>query len=70
MYVNWYMLLGFQKLYVGLKGHPPLVDGIMYNNVKMEESTWCIQDQKIILINMEKVCIQHLGYTSEFRNNK
>lgn len=27
----------------------------MYNDVKVEESTWCIQDKKIVLINMEKV---------------
>ncbi|CAG5123682.1 unnamed protein product [Candidula unifasciata] len=44
-----------RKLYVGLKGHPPVLEGTMYNDVKVEESTWCVQDKKILLINMEKV---------------
>ncbi|XP_059144314.1 nuclear migration protein nudC-like [Physella acuta] len=44
-----------RKLCIGLKGHPPVLDGMMYNDVKIEESTWCIIDKKTLLINIEKV---------------
>ncbi|CAD5122571.1 DgyrCDS10985 [Dimorphilus gyrociliatus] len=43
------------KLKVGLKGHPPIIEGETYAELKVEESTWCIQDRKEILINIEKV---------------
>lgn len=45
----------FQKLYAGLKGHPPVLDGTLHKDVKVEECTWCIQDKKILLISLEKV---------------
>uniref|UniRef100_A0A0B7AID3 Nuclear migration protein nudC n=1 Tax=Arion vulgaris TaxID=1028688 RepID=A0A0B7AID3_9EUPU len=44
-----------RKLSIGLKGHPPVLEGTMYNDVKVDESTWCLQDKKLILINIEKV---------------
>ncbi|XP_005107140.2 nuclear migration protein nudC [Aplysia californica] len=44
-----------KKISVALKGQPPLLEGTMYNDVKVEESTWCIQDKKVVLINIEKV---------------
>lgn len=44
-----------QHLKAGLKGQPPVIDGELYNSVKMEESTWVIQDKKVLVINMEKV---------------
>ncbi|XP_076466523.1 nuclear migration protein nudC-like [Babylonia areolata] len=47
--------IGKKHIKVGLKGHPPVLEGEMYNSVKMEESTWCIEDKKILLINLEKV---------------
>lgn len=43
-----------KKISVGLKGQPPVLEGTMYNTIKVEECTWCIQDKKTLLINMEK----------------
>ncbi|KAK3726453.1 hypothetical protein RRG08_005058 [Elysia crispata] len=44
-----------RKINVALKGQPPVLEGTMYNDVKVDESTWCIQDKKLLLINIEKV---------------
>jgi len=44
-----------KKLKIGLKGSPPILDGEMYGKVKVEECTWCIEDRKIVLLNLEKV---------------
>ncbi|BFZ09959.1 hypothetical protein BsWGS_12998 [Bradybaena similaris] len=44
-----------RKLSAGLKGHPPVLDGTLHKDVKVEECTWCIQDKKILLISLEKV---------------
>jgi len=43
-----------KKISLGLKGHPPVLEGEMYANVKTDEVTWCIQDKKVLLVNMEK----------------
>ncbi|KAK7106898.1 nuclear migration protein nudC-like [Littorina saxatilis] len=40
---------------VGMKGHPPVLEGELCNNIKVDDSTWCIQDKKEVLINLEKV---------------
>ena len=40
---------------IGLRGQPPILDGEMYNEIKVEESTWCIEDRQTILVNVEKV---------------
>ena len=47
--------LSLQHLKVGLKGQPPILDGPTYNDIKQEESTWCIEDKKEVIINIEKV---------------
>ncbi|XP_067935798.1 nuclear migration protein nudC-like [Watersipora subatra] len=44
-----------KKLKVGLKGSPAILDGEMYAKVKVEECTWCIEDKKIVIINLEKM---------------
>ncbi|XP_070521156.1 nuclear migration protein nudC isoform X2 [Cardiocondyla obscurior] len=44
-----------KHLSCGLKGHPPILAGDFPHEVKLEESTWVIEDGKILLINLEKV---------------
>ncbi|CAI4222281.1 unnamed protein product [Auanema sp. JU1783] len=41
-------------LYVGLKGHPPIIDGNLSAAVKIETSTW-ILDKKSVVLSLEKV---------------
>lgn len=44
-----------KHLSCGLKGQPPIIDGDFPHEVKLEESTWVIEDGKVLLINLEKV---------------
>ncbi|XP_014474737.1 PREDICTED: nuclear migration protein nudC [Dinoponera quadriceps] len=44
-----------KHLSCGLKGQSPILDGDFPNEVKLEESTWVIEDGKVLLINLEKV---------------
>lgn len=50
------VIVDFQKkhLKIGLKGHAAIIDGELYNNIKVEESLWVIEN-KILSITMEKV---------------
>ena len=54
-----------QTIKIGLKGQPPMLEGEMYNTVKMEESTWCIEDKKVLLVNLEKVVFLWLEFSDE-----
>jgi len=47
----------FKKKYltVGIKNQPPIIDGALYNEIKLEDSTWVIEDGKVIFITMEKI---------------
>lgn len=47
--------IGKKSLFVGLKGHPPIIDGELHSEVKTEDSMWVLQDGKTIVINLEKL---------------
>ncbi|XP_023247876.1 nuclear migration protein nudC-like, partial [Copidosoma floridanum] len=44
-----------KHLTCGIKGQAAIIDGEFPHEVKLEESTWVIEDGKVLLINLEKV---------------
>ena len=60
-----------RHLKVGVKGQPLMIDGDFPKEVKLEECTWCLEDKKTLLINLEKVrwsfeLLKVLSYHSSF----
>ena len=42
-------------LLMGVKNQPPIIDQQLQHDVKIEESTWLIEDKVTLLITLEKV---------------
>ncbi|XP_012550713.1 nuclear migration protein nudC isoform X1 [Bombyx mori] len=49
------VVINKKHLKVGIKGQPLIIDGELDADVKIEESTWVLQDGRNLLINLEKV---------------
>ncbi|XP_072940347.1 nuclear migration protein nudC isoform X2 [Epargyreus clarus] len=49
------VIINKRHLKVGIKGQPLIIDGELDADVKIEESTWVLQDGRNLLVNLEKV---------------
>ncbi|EAU93179.1 nuclear movement protein nudC [Coprinopsis cinerea okayama7 len=49
------VVIAKKKLRVGLKGQEPIMDGDLCKEIKVEDSTWTLQDQKNVLVHLEKL---------------
>ncbi|XP_023940400.1 nuclear migration protein nudC [Bicyclus anynana] len=49
------IIINKRHLKVGIKGQPFIIDGELDADVKVEESTWVLQDGRNLLVNLEKV---------------
>ncbi|KAE9543186.1 hypothetical protein AGLY_003097 [Aphis glycines] len=44
-----------KHIFVSIKGQPPILDDELQHEIKLEETTWLLEDGKTFLINIEKV---------------
>ncbi|KAG0357757.1 nuclear movement protein nudC [Gamsiella multidivaricata] len=43
-----------KSLKVGLKGQTPIIDGVLFKDIKVDDSTWTLDSQKEVNIHLEK----------------
>ncbi|KAJ4438842.1 hypothetical protein ANN_14795 [Periplaneta americana] len=50
------LIVDFQKKHLkcGIKGQTPIIDGELHSDIKLEESTWVLEDGKTVFITLEK----------------
>ncbi|KAG6851172.1 hypothetical protein H0H93_015182 [Arthromyces matolae] len=49
------VVIAKKKLSVGLKGQDKILEGDLCHDIKVEESTWTIEDNQAVLIHLEKI---------------
>jgi len=49
------VLISKKKLKVGLKGQDPILEGELCKEIKLDDSTWTLEDQQSVHIHLEKV---------------
>ncbi|KIM48252.1 hypothetical protein M413DRAFT_16234 [Hebeloma cylindrosporum] len=49
------VVLEKKKLSLGIKGQEPIMAGELCKEIKVEDSTWTVQDNKAVLIHLEKL---------------
>ncbi|KAF5312306.1 hypothetical protein D9619_003520 [Psilocybe cf. subviscida] len=49
------VVLQKKKLSVGLKGSEPIMSGELCKEIKLEDSTWTVQDSNTVLVHLEKL---------------
>lgn len=48
-----------KHLKIGIKGHQPIIDGELSEEVKLETCNWVIEDKKIVVLNLDKINGMH-----------
>ncbi|KAH8120197.1 nuclear movement protein nudC [Phellopilus nigrolimitatus] len=49
------VVIAKKKLSVVLKGHEPIMEGELCKEIKIEDSTWTLEDQEKVFIRLEKI---------------
>jgi len=44
-----------KRLKVGIRGRTPIINGELNKEIKLEESTWVLEDRTCVLITLEKI---------------